>query len=117
MNEAERTSRILDRAITLTKQGKLEWEPGGVPAAFLATAGDGVLRIASEDGDDAPPYRFSIIPLTGAGEEIAILRSIEGGGPGATDLNPRLSELYGAVRAAALGIDDVLGSVEEELGL
>jgi hypothetical protein len=116
MNEAQRTRRIFDRVNELTENRSLSWSPEPQRGAYAARAGDGWVRIASEDGDDSPPIRFSI--LGSKEEEISALRSIADASNSAeVKVNSELFDLYRSVRAQVLGIDDVFRNVEEGLGL
>lgn len=116
MNETERVTRILKRAIERTREDTLTWEPAVAPAAFLAEAGDGLLRIASEDGDELPPFQFSI--CNSEGLEVVTLRStsqVPGTAP--ADHNALLAELFVTVRGHVIGTDEVLKSIEQDLDL
>jgi hypothetical protein len=119
MDDDERTQRIFQRVLDLTRNGELEWEQSG--PWFEARFDSAHLRIASVDEDELPPFEFKIL-LPRNRETIAELRSASlKDAPTGEERHRRrvqnesLKLLFGLARRQALGIDSVFERLEQEL--
>jgi hypothetical protein len=118
----ERTVRIFDRVLQLTRARKLEWAPAqsGFESSFQAAR----IRSRSVDDDGLAPFAFEIF-LPDRNEALAELRSTPTPGisfntrdeQARRSQNERLEQLYRLARRNALGVDDALDRLEQELDL
>jgi hypothetical protein len=116
MKDNDRALRIVDRLTELTSAGDVKWARGRVKSAFLLEVGKERVRISSIDHDDGPPFLFSI--HNAEGQKVAEVRSEPArAGGGEADSNAKLATLFALARSSALGVDDVLKNLEQELGL
>lgn len=116
MEDRERLNRIAERILEKSKAEELRWKRIGTGKThFASKLGDRAVAIKSEDRDDVAPFRLSIY---GGGEEVAFIESIMGAHQTKDQaLNRTLASIYRTAQSDALGINEVLTDLEQELGL
>ena len=104
---------FIQRLIAATKRGRVEWiTPTASNTLFEVDRPSGSLRVFSKDGDDNHPLIFQIF-----NPEHREIAEVE------TDVTPsdawesEVDQLYELAKNQALGINDVMKSLEKELDL
>jgi hypothetical protein len=112
---------LVDRLHMRTQEGRLKWFETPQKGVFAALLRGYSLQIETERSDDPDPetldYRFTI--LNGDGDVVESLSDIViGNGLAPTELRmfyQKCRELYDMARRKALGVDDALDSILDEL--
>jgi hypothetical protein len=111
MNE-ERLTELARVLIAQTSRDATTWKviDADDPTSFRCDLLSGFVVIRSRDGDNQPPYVFSVYPPEG-GRPMETLETTSGR---PSNWNTHLAQLYGLVRNQALGIDKRLDTLLAE---
>lgn len=116
MADHERLMKIINALVAHTTSGEAEWDRA-FAETYATKSGEYELRISSEDGDGAPPYKFSIHDASHI--ELDALSMDEGDllDDEEARVADTLHHLFELARRDALGVDDAITSVERNLGI
>jgi hypothetical protein len=105
---------FIERLTRATEKRTVEWESlEGSVSTFEVRQESGTIRIFSKDQDDQHPYRFVILNT----QDQVLAETETTVGSDYADWERELERLYERAKDKALGVRDVLTSLEQELGL
>lgn len=115
--DREQQLSLLTRLRHLTESGALSWK-AATPYQLRTDVGKFTYTLASQDGDDLPPYWFGIgqaeaDPSVGFVQIIQSL--IDDPNPDERIMNAGLRSLYNVVKRAAFGWEDMAREIFAEL--
>jgi hypothetical protein len=115
MNEpsSARLMKLVEGLLAQTREGLREWSETDQDFVFDCDTPRAAVRIESLDRDDGPPFR--IVVLNSSGKEVESLNSTARG-LDTFDIGA-FAELYQLAKRSALGADELIDDLFEELGI